>query len=474
VRTAWSVGLSAQQAVRAFKDSRNVAEWWTTRLSYDGFVQAICRCGEAMFSGVAAMTTNEKVDGMIKLALKVNSRAAVVDEATFVVAPRRFDPVSHVAQAVNDGDAKAQYTGSSAVPIGRLLDCWGKMSLAPLHGYPTWDRELYHLVQPYFATISRLYSSYAAPLPRSEADLSPAPLETWAGTLDVLPEHWEMLIADMGLVSAGGLTHDALVGIFERTPLAPSSVPDLEGGRSADFRSLPQFVSALLIAAFNYANPEYEAAAALGDIDLDRLVPVPESAKRLLEHRVPLTLMRRCLVRLKHEVDVAKSLMVEKQGRLQQARTRERNFAIEAAGALKRGGGKRDEDEDDTPRRPLRHAEKITKGDDKKKADPAELRADVNHKQGVVDDFARVLKRKQADLVLLQTELAPLLEAEGLHMKRDKVEEEEEEEAAKKAKGAKGGAKAGGAKGKSKPTATPQGTGRGGVTGAKQAAAVAA
>ena len=114
----------------------------------------------------------------------------------------------------------------------------------------------------------------------------------------------------------------------------------------------PQFISALLVSAFVYANPTYEAAAAAGDIDIDRLVAVPEASQRLLEHRVPLTLMRRCLVRLTHEVDLAKALLNDKQAKLQQASTRERNFAIETAGALKRQGNQPDRD-DDTPRRPL-------------------------------------------------------------------------------------------------------------------------
>merc|ERR1712196_428199 len=103
-------------------------------------------------------------------------------------------------------------------------------------------------------------------------------------------------------------------------------------------RTLPHFISALLCAAFAFANPHHEAAVAQGDVDLERLVSVPESASRLLEHRLPLTLMRRCHVRLSNEVDVAKALMSDKQAKLQQARTRERNYAIEAAGALKRQG----------------------------------------------------------------------------------------------------------------------------------------
>ena len=38
--------------------------------------------------------------------------------------------------AVADGDAKGQYTGSSAVPIGRWLDCWVEADLSRLHGFP--------------------------------------------------------------------------------------------------------------------------------------------------------------------------------------------------------------------------------------------------------------------------------------------------------------------------------------------------
>ena len=410
MRTEWSVSLAAQQAVIAYRDSRSVAEWWMTRLSFDSFVQAICRCGEAMFSGVAVMSAQQKIDGIIKLVLRVADRAAVVDQATFMTAPPRFDPVNYIAAAVSEGNAKAQYTGSSAVAISRWLECWAQMDLSLLHGYPTWDRELCLLLQPYFATLCRLYAAYAAPLPKSEADLNQPPLEQWSASLDMTAEQWAALVANMGIASLSmptGGSSESLVDLLQRQP----SMIDAEGN---EVRRLPQFVSALLCAAFTHANPHYEAAAAAGDIDVDRLVPVPEAAAKLLEHYVPLTLMRRCLIRLRHDVDLAKALMNDKQARLQQARTRERNFAIEAAGAAKRQGNQQDNDVFDTPRRPLRHQAKLDAKNDKekKKADPEELHADVIHRQSILDDFSRVLKRKQADLVLLQGELEPLLEQE--------------------------------------------------------------
>ena len=415
-RTLWQVGLSLQQAVSAYKDSRNVTEWWTTRLSFNGFVQGICRCAESMFSSVTVMTPVARVDGMIKLVLKTSSRKDLVDKATYVRAPQRFDSIAYVSNAIAQNNAKAQFTGSSSVSIGKFLDCWANMSLELLHGYPTWDKELYLLVQPYFATLCRFYTSYAAQLPRNEADLSPPPFEIWAFTLDMLPEHFEMLVTDMGLSKEA-------VKIFERMPLTTSVVPGVQNGNTPAFRGLPQFLSALILAAFNYANPEYETCAALGKIDEERLIPVPESVKRMFEHRMPLTLMRRCHVRLKHEVELAKALNADKLNKLQVARTRERNFLIEAAGMQKRGGDRSadDEDDEDTPRRPRRHADKI-KVVEKKVVDPAVLHNEVQTRALQCEDFSRILKRKQADLALLETDLEPLLRAEGIAVVKQKKE----------------------------------------------------
>ena len=415
-RTLWQVGLSLQQAVSAYKDSRNVTEWWTTRLSFNGFVQGICRCAESMFSSVTVMTPVARVDGMIKLVLKASSRKDLVDKATYVRAPPRFDSIAYVSNAIAHNNAKAQFTGSSSVSIGKFLDCWANMSLELLHGYPTWDKELYLLVQPYFATLCRFYTSYAAQLPRNEADLSPPPFEVWAFTLDMLPEHFEMLVTDMGLSKEA-------VKIFERMPLTTSVVPGVQTGSTPAFRGLPQFLSALILAAFNYANPEYETCAALGKIDEERLIPVPESVKRMFEHRMPLTLMRRCHVRLKHEVELAKALNADKLNKLQVARTRERNFLIEAAGMQKRGGDRstEDDEDEDTPRRPRRHAEKI-KVVEKKVVDPAVLHNEVQTRALQCEDFSRILKRKQADLALLETDLEPLLRAEGIVVVKQKKE----------------------------------------------------
>ncbi len=422
VRTAWAVGLSAQQAMVEFMNARSVAEWWLSRLSYDGFVQALCRCGEAMFAGVLRMSPAQKVDGMAKLTLGAATRAAVVDEATYVAAPPRFDSRHHVAMAVQDADPKGQYTGSSAVPIGRWLDVWETMELSSLYGYPTWDKELYLRLQPHFATLCRLFAAYAAPPPRVEADLSPKPLEQWSADLELHPEQWAAFIADMGLGGPGATpSADELHRAFESQP------PNGEASGASGARGLDKFIGALVGVAFMVENPTYAEAAAAGEVDLDKLTPVPEAAGVLLDTRVPLTLMRRCLARLQAEVELAKALMNDKQAKLQQARTRERNYAIEAAGALKRqqlaanagGGAQKADAEGDEGDEGWRGRRRRRGGDgeaEKKKAvDPEELRADVEHRQGVLDDFSRVMKRKQADLVLLTTELEPLLKDAAFH-----------------------------------------------------------
>ncbi|MEC7290239.1 MAG: hypothetical protein VXW22_09150, partial [Pseudomonadota bacterium] len=43
-----------------------------------------------------------------------------------------------------------------------------------------------------------------------------APLEIWAATLNMSVEHWEMLMADMGLATPGGVAPEHLTAIFER------------------------------------------------------------------------------------------------------------------------------------------------------------------------------------------------------------------------------------------------------------------
>ena len=103
-------------------------------------------------------------------------------------------------------------------------------------------------------------------------------------------------------------------------------------------------------------------------------------------------------------------------------------------------------------------------------ADPKELHEDVAHQQAILDDFSRVLKRKQADLVLLQTELQPLLHAENESGEKPKepavvgfaVADDAPAKVAGKAVGGRESTRQ--AKGKAgpgkKPTPTPQGTKR--------------
>ena len=452
-RKEWKVGLSMHQAMQAYHESRSVTEWWMSRLSFVSFELAICRCAEAMFSAVDAMMPDQKIGGMIRLVLKMADRATVVEDYTYVRAPHRFDAVKHIALRNENEDPKANYTGSSATPINRWLDCWAAMHLDDIHGFPTWDAELFNLLQPYFATLCRLFAAYAAPLPKGESDLNPPPLEVWSASLEILPEHWAMLVDDMGLAHPPGYgtsaavaassaaptggdgkqdewqktLHETMIGLFEKQPKV-----DEETGA----RSLAHFIGALLHAAFLYANPGYYKDWALtGEVDVEHLMTAVPAAQSLLEHRVPLTLMRRCLARLHSDVEIAKAVYREKESRLQQARTRERNHAIEAAGALKRKGNKGQDDDDEPTRRPLRHQEKIDaqKAKEKAASDPAELRADVLHRQQLLDEFSRVLKRKQADLVLLETELAPMNAQEEAAKKAEQAEAAKKDEASKPA-----------------------------------------
>jgi hypothetical protein len=293
------------------------------------------------------------------------------------------------------------------------------MDLSSLYGYPTWDKALYMRLQPHFATMCRLFAAYAAPPPRTEADLSPKPLEQWSAdlTLYVLDrdlhrisarstydgghfpnrysEQWGGLMSDMGLDGHG---LERMIYQFGAPPRADAAATGAHGGGAAadepaeaepednGARTLSAFIAALVGVAFAVNNPGYEAAKASGDVDVERLVLVPDAADELLQHRVPFTLMRRCLARLNTEVELAKALMNDKQAKLQQARTRERNFLIEAAGALKRKENSaavaegRTEEEKEGRRGRRRRGD--GDGDAHKVVvDPAALRADVDHRQ---------------------------------------------------------------------------------------------
>lgn len=383
VRTIWTVGLSVEQAINEYMHARSVNEWWTTQLSFNGWLQSLCRCGQALFASIACMDAGQKVDGMLQLVSKSADIVAIVREATFIIAQPRFAAAEFVAAAVLHGDAKAQYTGSSAVLIGRWLGCWERMNLSHLHGFPTWDSELFHSLQPHFANLCRLFAAYSAPLPRTEAELSPPPLESWSAALELLPDQWTQLLFDMGITLSGKALNVFDIP-FEQRRAERCGRPGVD---------LSAFVSALIGAAFYHSNPQHEAASTMGDIDLERLVPVPVAIQDLLEQRVPLALMRKCLGRLQADVDLARAIQNDKVARLQQARTRERNHAIEAAGALKRQTNGQEPAEGDQPRRKLRHQRSGDDGSAKRKiVDPAELHADVERKQqvGIISSALRL------------------------------------------------------------------------------------
>jgi hypothetical protein len=119
-------------------------------MDFDEYVMALVLCGHMKYEEVEGMTLAQRVAGVVANLLGEKSEEQVITEA---VAPRveRFDLA----------EAKAEDGLLSPDDHHRFLQAWSRMDLSHVHGFPLWEKAVFHTLHSSFSGIRSLFNQYA-------------------------------------------------------------------------------------------------------------------------------------------------------------------------------------------------------------------------------------------------------------------------------------------------------------------------
>jgi hypothetical protein len=141
--------LDAKRAFAISQDGGDIINSAQT-VSFDEYVTALVLCGHMKYEEVEGMTLAQRVAGVVANLLGEKSEEQVITEA---VAPRveRFDLA----------EAKAEDGLLSPDDHHRFLQAWSRMDLSHVHGFPLWEKAVFHTLHSSFSGIRSLFNQYA-------------------------------------------------------------------------------------------------------------------------------------------------------------------------------------------------------------------------------------------------------------------------------------------------------------------------
>ena len=134
------VGLSALDIESAFiqcQSGSHAADGGNDSIDFEEFMVLLGLCGLLKYSEVSDMSVTQKIDGIAREFLGVASDAELVAES---------------------GPTVTRYSPPSG---GKLAAHWSKMDLSRIAGFPTWEEQVFGLIESSLDDLQALFSYYA-------------------------------------------------------------------------------------------------------------------------------------------------------------------------------------------------------------------------------------------------------------------------------------------------------------------------
>ena len=240
------VALSAVDVQRAFVSCQrgDGGDEGNETIDFDEFLLCLALCGQIKFDEIGEMELEAKVGSIVATFLGEMDESAAIGDA---IAPKvaRFDPTETLA-----------LPGHSAAEHERWMSAWSQMDLSRLVGFPTWEKEVFDILQHFFLDLYNLfvYYSYAG--------------DAFAGETMQQGE-----LVDLALdcaIATKDFPMTKLVQLFDEVNKASATVnTDLD---------LPEFLTLLVHLAHRRGNAGGRSGA--------DSVPVPEALDGLILHHL--------------------------------------------------------------------------------------------------------------------------------------------------------------------------------------------
>ena len=233
-------------------------------MTFDEFVVCLGLCGHVKYEEIEEMSLPQRVDGVIANYLGEKDEHAVITEA---VAPpmERFKPPT-----VASGADK------------KWIETWSKMDLSHVFGFPSWEKEVYSVLEGSVSELRSIFAQYSKLGGASSGSAKAAETMQQSELIN--------LALDCGIASEA-FPMARVINIFERA----DQVDDSFAVSKADKRvvtgasakggdgslELHEFLEAIVMLAFARANPKF---GEVGHTTVEAVAhPLPECLETLLK-----------------------------------------------------------------------------------------------------------------------------------------------------------------------------------------------
>ena len=157
-REKFTCRLSTLEAKFAFLNSQSLEQMSAgdateddamATLDFEEFLECLCRCARDKYGEIKLMSLADGVRGVFMNILGEKTDEAVIRDATYIHA-ERFD--WKLAKPLN---------GQSLAAHRKWIDCWQNISIADLHYFPLWEKDVFEVMQAVFPDLTNIFAHYA-------------------------------------------------------------------------------------------------------------------------------------------------------------------------------------------------------------------------------------------------------------------------------------------------------------------------
>ena len=257
------VELAAADVERAFvscQDGQGGDEGADT-INFDEFLTCLAILGNIKFEDVSSMSTGQRVEALVANFLGVK------DEKALVKTVKKKAAVADVPRY--DASGAIALPGQGAAEHDKFMSSWKKLDLSHVEGFPTWEEEIFHILQQSFTDLLSIFTYYAC---AGEPTGS-----TWGGSTLQQTELVDLAL-DCGLATKA-LPMNKLVKLFEEE--------NSRFGAGDQDLELHEFLQLVVVVAYKRANPTGKEGVALGEA-LEKMISKHLSRTTRLSELQPL------------------------------------------------------------------------------------------------------------------------------------------------------------------------------------------
>jgi hypothetical protein len=149
VRSAFLTSQAAEELTAGQQSATDKA----STLDWDEFCECVARCALDKYAPIQPMSDGERLLAFVRNLLGDESTEASMHAATLITTPRF--PWQRESSPL---------PGQPLATHKRWIEVWRRLSLADLHHFPLWEREVHNALQTHFEALCQIFLAYSRSL----------------------------------------------------------------------------------------------------------------------------------------------------------------------------------------------------------------------------------------------------------------------------------------------------------------------